>query len=232
MATKASKPTTPKTKRTKKTTAVDVIQLIAEITADTSVEDDIVEPVEELAPEPAPIPVSKTVYLSNKELLAEVRACKKTGQMSNKLVRMLQLLCSRFAKKGSFVNYSYNEDMQAYAMMMLVRTWMGFNPEKSTNAFAFFTQCIKNSFIQYLKHEERQRNVRDLLMINQGLNPSYGYDDGIDRGMEDERDYDHMRTTLEAQSRDQFVDTPIERDDKGAEIAPVVTPEEEVEDAD
>jgi DNA-directed RNA polymerase specialized sigma subunit len=182
-------------------------------------------------PPPAPVPANKTVYLSNKELLAEVRACKVTGKMSNKLVRMLQLLCFRFAKKGSFVNYSYNEDMQAYAMMMLVRTWMGFNPEKSTNAFAFFTQCIKNSFIQYLKHEERQRNVRDLLMINQGLNPSYGYDDGIDRGMEDERDFDHMRTTLEAQTRDQFVDAPIERDDKGEEIISVVIPEEEVEDA-
>jgi DNA-directed RNA polymerase specialized sigma24 family protein len=177
-------------------------------------------------------PASKTVYLSNKELLAEVRACKKTGNMSNKLVRMLQLLCSRFAKKGSFVNYSYNEDMQAYAMMMLVRTWMGFNPEKSTNAFAFFTQCIKNSFIQYLKHEERQRNVRDLLMINVGLNPSYGYDDGNEKGMEDERDYDHMRSTLEAQTRDQaFADVPIERDEKGDEIIAVVIPEEEVEDA-
>jgi DNA-directed RNA polymerase specialized sigma subunit len=226
MATKAYKK--------KKAAPAPVPEVVEELEVDDDIEvvvDDADLEVEEEVVIPEPQAPSKTVYLSNKDLLAEVRACKKTGQMSNKLVRQLQLLCSRLGRKGSFVNYSYNEDMQAYAMMMLVRTWQGFNPEKSTNAFAFFTQCIKNSFIQYLKHEERQRNVRDLLMINQGLNPSYGYDDGIDRGMEDERDFDHMRSTLEAQTRHQFIDTPIERDDKGEEIAPVVTRTEDVEDA-
>lgn len=165
----------------------------------------------------------KVIYLNNKELLAEVKKSKKKGQMSDALAKMLQLLCSKYAKKGNFVNYSYNEDMQAYAMMMLVRTWNNFNPEKSNNPFAFFTQCVKNSFIQYLNQEQRQRDVRDLLLIDSGLNPSYGYD-GDDEGgpkIEDERDYDTMKSTLEAQSRILYSDAPIERDDKGTELAPV-----------
>lgn len=161
----------------------------------------------------------KTIYLTNKEMLAELKRCQKKGQMSDVLAKMLQLLCSRYGKKGSFVNYSYNEDMQAYAMMMLVRTWNSFDPDKSSNPFAFFTQCIKNSFIQYLNQERRQRNVRDLMMIDQGLNPSYGYDDGKKNGIQDEHDFDHIRETAETLSKvSQFADTPIERDDKGVEI--------------
>ena len=116
-----------------------------------------------------------TNYLSNKKLLAQVLADKEKGVMSNQLAQMLQLLTARYAKKGKFSNYTYNDDMQAYAMMMLVKTWDSFNPEKSSNPFAFFTQCIHNSFIQYLNQEKRQRNIRDALLVDTGMNPSYSY---------------------------------------------------------
>ena len=119
----------------------------------------------------------KKNYLNNKDLLAEVLLSKENDppKMTDKLARMLQMLCARYGRRGQFANYTYNEDMQAYAMMMLVRTWNSFNPEKSNNPFAFFTQCVKNSFIQYLNGEKRHRVIRDELMVNEGLNPSYTY---------------------------------------------------------
>lgn len=169
-----------------------------------------------------------TVYLTNKELLAEIKRSKTAGEMSNMLARMLQLLCSKYAKKGNFVGYSYNDDMQSYAMMMLVRTWKSFDPEKSSNPFAFFTQCIKNSFIQYLKQEQGQRRVRDLLLINQGLNPSYNFSDGEQRVMiEDDQDFEHITKVAEATSRYKYIDGNIERDDKGREIEPVYNEDKE-----
>lgn len=118
---------------------------------------------------------SKGLYLSNKELLAELKICRTNEIMSDKLARMLQLLCSRYAKRGNFAGYTYNDDMQSYAMLMLVRTWKSFNPRKSNNPFAFFTQCIKNSFIQYLNQEKRQRDIRDGLLLDMGKNPSFNY---------------------------------------------------------
>ena len=117
----------------------------------------------------------KTNYLNNKDLLAEVVLSKSKGQMTDKLARMLQMLCARYGRRGNWASYTYNEDMQAYALMMLVRTWNSFNPEKSKNPFAFFTQCIKNSFIQYLNSEKRHRTLKDELLVDQGLNPSYSY---------------------------------------------------------
>lgn len=133
-----------------------------------------------------PSAVPKAVaYLSNKELYAEIKRCRTGGIMSDKLARMLQLLCAKYGKKGNFAGYSYNDDMQAYAMLMLVRTWQSFNPRKSKNPFAFFTQCIKNSFIQFLNQEKRHRNIRDELLLDQGLNPSFGFSESDDDGQRD-----------------------------------------------
>ena len=114
-------------------------------------------------------------YLNNRDLLAQVLLSKKQEKMTNELAKMLQLLTSRYAKKGNFANYTYNDDMQSYAMLMIVKTWKGFDPAKSSNPFAWFTQCIKNSFIQYLNYEKRQRDVRDEILVKEGLSPSFGY---------------------------------------------------------
>lgn len=120
-------------------------------------------------------PKRKVNYLNNKDLLAEVITSKKQKKMTNKLAHMLQTLAAKYAKKGNFANYTYNDDMQAYAMLMLVKTWDSFDPKKSSNPFAFFTQCIKNSFIQYLNQERRQRDIRDVMLVDNGLSPSYTY---------------------------------------------------------
>ena len=123
----------------------------------------------------APKPRKSKNYLNNRDLLAEVMKSKEIGQMTDKLAHMLTLLCARYGARAQFASYTYNDDMQAYAMMMLVRTWNSFNPEKSNNPFAFFTQCIKNSFIQFLNQEKRHRVIRDEVMVDKGLNPSYTY---------------------------------------------------------
>lgn len=147
--------------------------------------------------------VPKIQYLNNKELLIAVHESKKMQKMSPKLATMLQLLCAKYAKAGNFVNYSYNSDMQAYAMFMLVKTWNSFSVEKSNNPFAFFTQCIKNSFIQYLKKEKRQRDIRDLLLVDQGLTPSFGFQDECatdQHFVEDEQDFFfYKETSIELQ---------------------------------
>ncbi len=122
-----------------------------------------------------PAPKKKGAYLKNKDLLAEVIVCKELGYMSDKLARMLQLLTAKYGRSAQFGGYTFNEDMQAYAMMMLCKTWIAFKPERSSNAFAYYTQSIKNSFKQFLNREKVQRVVRDELLVNKGLNPSHTY---------------------------------------------------------
>lgn len=179
-----------------------------------------------------PVVPAKTMYLNNKELLIAVKESKEQGKMSTKLAHMLQLLCSKYATKGSFVNYSYNEDMQAYAMMMLVRTWNSFDPSKSTNPFAFFTQCIKNSFIQYLNHEKRQRTIRDLLLVDIGLNPSFGFEENASdqHYVEDEQDYYYHKETAQALQQHITQEDELFKEETGQDrIAPEDVLESEIE---
>ena len=122
-----------------------------------------------------PVVKKKVNYIKNKDLLAEVIVCKELGYMSDKLARMLQLLTAKYGRSSQFGGYTFNDDMQAYALMMLCKTWVGFKPERSDNAFAYYTQSIKNSFKQFLNREKVQRVVRDELLVNQGLNPSFTY---------------------------------------------------------
>lgn len=117
----------------------------------------------------------KRNYLNNKDMLAQLALSKQQDKMTNTLAHMLQTLAARYAKSKNFANYTYNDDMQAYAVMMLVKTWKSFNPERSQNPFSFFTQCIQNSFKQYLNQERRHRDIRDSILVQHGLDPSYTY---------------------------------------------------------
>lgn len=117
----------------------------------------------------------KKKYINNADLLLQLETSHEEGQMTEKLAHMLQLLTARYASQGNFAGYSYIDDMKAYAMYMICRTWKRFDKKKSNNPFAFFTQCIKHSFYQYLNKEKKQRTIRDELLINSGLNPSNTY---------------------------------------------------------
>ena len=117
----------------------------------------------------------KTNYLNNKDMLAEVKASLDQDSPTPKLSRMWMLLVKRYSSRVNFSGYTYRDDMEAYALYMICRTWKSFNPERSSNPFAFFTQCIKHSFYQFLNKEKRQRDIRDELLVYSGLNPSHTY---------------------------------------------------------
>jgi len=114
-------------------------------------------------------------YLNNKELLREIIESKKNGKMSDKLATMFQMLCARYGKHPWYAGYTYNDDMQAYAMLSLVRTWESFDAELYSNPFAFYTQCIKHSFQQYKIQEKKHRTIRDELLVYSGMLPSNTY---------------------------------------------------------
>jgi len=190
-----------------------------------------IKEINEMKREPQPYVTTtggRIIYLSNKELLREILLSKEQGKMSDTLAKMLQLLCYRYSKHPGFVGYSYNEDLQSYALMMLVRTWNSFNPDKSNNPFAFYTQCIKHSFVQYLNQEKKQRTIRDNLLIDQGMSPSFGYTNGNDEengadhtvpGIEDEQDFDANQILASYIKRiTPTENAPIMRDAMGEEI--------------
>jgi hypothetical protein len=141
----------------------EVIETLLPIT-----EDIIVEPV---------APTTAKQYVTNKILMEHVLESRARGEMTNGLARALILMCDRIARKGNFASYTYIDDMQSFAMVNMVKAWKSFNPDKSNNPFAYFTSCIGNSYKQYLNHERKHRNIRDALLVENGLDPSYTFTD-------------------------------------------------------
>lgn len=119
----------------------------------------------------------KKIYLKNADLLAETIKSREQGHMTPRLAEMLMLLVSRYARKGNFSGYSYRDDMESHALLSLCKSWASFDPSKSSNAFAYYTTSVKRSFIQVLNAEKKHRDIRDSLLVENGLDPSFSYQD-------------------------------------------------------
>lgn len=118
---------------------------------------------------------TKGHYVTNAVLLPAVLEAKELNVVTEKLIRMINMIAERYSRKYNFVNYSFREDMVQAAVMNLVNNALKFNPEKSNNPFSFYTTAIHNSFLQYIAEEKRQRNIRDQLLLDAGSNPSFNY---------------------------------------------------------
>lgn len=59
------------------------------------------------------------------------------------------------------------------AVCQLSAVGLSFNESRSNNPFAWYTECVKNSFRSYLNDEKKQRDIRDSLIENAGMTPSF-----------------------------------------------------------
>lgn len=125
-------------------------------------------------------PKRKVNYVNNKDMLAEVIKSKAQKKLTNELTKMIMMLTKRYAQHPWFINYTYNDDMQSFALLTVVKMWNHFDPEKGSMPFAYFTQIIKRAFYQYKIQEKKHRNIRDLLLIEQGESPSYTFANDFD----------------------------------------------------
>jgi len=105
-------------------------------------------------------------YIDNAELLDEVIKCKENDNIpSDKLVELLNRIVQHVGRSRNFINYTYNEDLKQEAIIHAIYKGIpGFNPEKFSNAFAFFSTLIVYKFIEVIKRENRFVKLKDVLI--------------------------------------------------------------------
>ena len=69
-------------------------------------------------------------------------------------------ICSKLATKHNFSGYSYKDEFISDGIENCVMVINSFNPEKSTNPFAYFTQIIWNAFIRRISKEKKQQYIK------------------------------------------------------------------------
>jgi len=87
-----------------------------------------------------------THHVKNIDLRNEIIKCKKNDKLSKEALDMFILMAKKYSRKYNYIYPEDGEDCIAFAIMDCYQYWRGYDPEISPNAFAYFTQIIKNGF--------------------------------------------------------------------------------------
>jgi hypothetical protein len=99
--------------------------------------------------------------------------CRDHGKPTNKLAMMWMKICDRYATRSNWRGYSYNDEMRSQGILQLTVVGLQFNEAKSQNPFAYYTAAVTNSFTRVLNTEKKSQNIRDDLLQDAGLDPSF-----------------------------------------------------------
>ena len=95
------------------------------------------------------------------------------GKITNELAKMFMKLCERYGTRANWRGYTYNDEMQSQALMQLSQIGLQFDESKSENPFAYYTAAITNSFTRILNIEKKNQNIRDDLLEQEHMKPSF-----------------------------------------------------------
>ena len=118
-------------------------------------------------------------YVNNKEFLAALikyREDKEIAEMKGLpkppipryIGECFLKIANHLSFKPNFVNYMFKEDMISDGIENCVQYIHNFNPEKSQNPFAYFTQIIHYAFLRRIQREKRQLEIKNKIIERSG----------------------------------------------------------------
>ena len=129
-------------------------------------------------------------YVNNKEFLEalivyrnKVRIAHEKGEptprITNYLGECFLKIATHLSYKPNFVNYMFREDMICDGIENCVQYIKNFDPEKSSNPFAYFTQIIHYAFLRRIQKEKRQMDIRSKIIERSGFDEVFSGDGDI-----------------------------------------------------
>ena len=94
---------------------------------------------------------------------------KKKPEVTNYIGECFLKIANHLSYRPNFINYTYRDDMISDGIENCLQYMSNFNPEKSNNPFAYFTQIIYYAFIRRIQKEKKQMQVKSKLIQNAGV---------------------------------------------------------------
>ena len=91
--------------------------------------------------------------------------------ITNYLGECFLKIANHLSYRPNFINYTFRDDMISDGIENCLQYLNNFNPEKSNNPFAYFTQIIYYAFIRRIQKEKKQ------VIIKQRMIAESNYDD-------------------------------------------------------
>ena len=128
--------------------------------------------------------VAKVHYVDNAVFLEAMIEYKKQYHISKENDEELPIIseylgsvflkiAQRLSFRPNFINYAFKDDMISDGIENCLHYIHNFNPEKSTNPFAYFTQIIYYAFIRRIQKEKKQLYIKFKSMQNYEISPEY-----------------------------------------------------------
>lgn len=108
-----------------------------------------------------------TVLLKYKKQLEEARLENKPEPpIPNYVGECLYKIATRLSLKPNFINYTYRDEMISDGLENCINYLNNFNPEKSENPFAYFTQIIHFAFLRRIEKEKKHLYIKQKTLEN------------------------------------------------------------------
>ena len=149
-------------------------------------------------------------YVNNKDFLVALIEYKKMlkesqergdpkPRISNYLGECFLKIATHLSFKPNFVNYMFKDDMISDGIENCVQYIHNFNPEKSQNPFAYFTQIIHYAFLRRIQREKRQLEIKNKILERTGFDEVF-FDGGNVDGM-NYSDYNSIKDAVHSKLR-------------------------------
>ena len=95
-------------------------------------------------------------------------------------------IATHLSYKPNFVNYMFRDDMISDGIENCVQYIHNFNPERSQNPFAYFTQIIHYAFLRRIQKEKKQLEIKNKIIERTGFDEVMVIDDNLLSGSNSE----------------------------------------------
>ena len=128
---------------------------------------------------------NKPHYVNNKEFLAAMIEWNSTFDLdkdidgvsgpnadevppvTNYIAECFLKIATHLSYRPNFIYYTYRDEMISDGIENCLQYVKNFNPEKSSNPFAYFTQIIYYAFLRRIQKDKKQTHVRNEMISKQ-----------------------------------------------------------------
>jgi len=148
-------------------------------------------------------------YVNNKEFLEAITVYRNSvikarenederPRVPNYIGECFLKIATHLSYKPNFVNYMFRDDMISDGIENCVQYIHNFDPEKSRNPFAYFTQIIHYAFLRRIQKEKKQLEIKTKIIEKTGYDEVMNVDEGALTGSSS--DYNTIKDNIQYKS--------------------------------
>ena len=132
----------------------------------------------------------KEHYVNNKEFLEAITVyrnkvieAKEKGEQKPRVTEYIGdcflKIATHLSYRPNFVNYMFKDDMICDGIENCLQYIDNFDPEKSSNPFAYFTQIIYFAFLRRIQREKKQLDIKTRILEKSGFDEVFTADSSV-----------------------------------------------------